>query len=426
MLTLILAGVIMTESFNYPNGLLTNEYAYNHPAAPDAKRSALWEATNGSLFANTGNGWTGVPDAKPVDALSTTGNSSSAFRIRTQRGDFGDVEVSFRLHNRGLSSNTKYPAVPWDGAHVWLRYISEYSLYAFSVNRRDGAIIIKKKVPGGASNGGTYYDLTSGLRFAVPYGAWQAVKVSALNNADGSVSLKMWINGVLRASVVDRGTGGAPIRQAGRVGLRGDNAELRFDDFVVTSLSDPAPVFSGVGSTNVQAASADIVWDTNVAADSQVEWGTTSAFGTLTPLAVTKVVKHLVRLMNLKPGTQYYYRVRSNGSVEKAVHAFTTKTSGDTTPPVVLSAGAANVTSSSADVVWTTNEPATSQVEYGATKTYGTFSTHFTTLLTSHRVKVYNLQPGRTYYYRIRGRDAAGNLRIDSVLHAFTTKSLSS
>lgn len=424
MLTLLLAGVIMTETFNYPDGLITNEYAYVNPTAPDRKVSPLWEVTNGSLFAASGQGWTGKPDAVAPNALSTNGTSSSAFRARTRRTDLGDIEVTFKLLNRGLSSNSKYPAVAWDGAHVWLRYVSEYSLYAVSVNRRDGNIVIKKKVPGGSSNGGTYYDL-AWAKYAAPYGAWQTVKVSAANQADGSVKLQLWLNGSLRLTAVDKGTGGAPIRAAGRVGLRGDNADLKFEDFVVTSLAaSSAPTFSGVGSTNVQTASADIVWETDIPADSQVEWGPTSAFGSLTPLAATKVLKHVVRLANLKAGTRYYYRVRSNGAVEKAVHAFTTKvaSSGDTTPPVVLSAGSTNVTATSADVVWTTNEAATSQVEYGLTSSYGTYSTHFTTLLTSHKVKVYGLRPGTKYYYRLRGRDAAGNLRVDSVVHGFTTK----
>ena len=32
------------------------------------------------------------------------------------------------------------------------------------------------------------------------------------------------------------GTGGPPITNAGRVGLRGDNADFRFDNFQVTTL----------------------------------------------------------------------------------------------------------------------------------------------------------------------------------------------
>ena len=425
MTALLLATVMMTESFNYPDGLITNEYAYVNKTAPDRKTSAVWEVPNGSLFANMGRGWTGRPDAVAPNALSSNGTSSSAFRAHTHRSDFGDVEVSLKLLNRGFSSNSKYPAVAWDGVHVWLRFVNEYSLYALSVNRRDNTVVIKKKVPGGPSNGGTYYSLTSGaIAYAVPLNAWQTIRATARNQADGSVKLELWINGVLRASAVDKGVGGAPIRSAGRVGVRGDNTEFMFDDFRVSKIDGPL-TFSGVGSTNVQAASADIVWTTNVPADSQVEYGLTSAFGTLTPLATTKVLSHLVRLTNLKPSTLYYYRVRSNGVVEKAVHGFTTKaaTAGDTTPPVVLSAGSTNITTSSADVVWTTNEPATSQVEYGLTSTYGTFSTHFMTHLTSHKVKVYGLKPGTRYYYRIRGRDAAGNLRVDTVVHAFTTKS---
>jgi hypothetical protein len=102
------------------------------------------------------------------------------------------------------------------------------------VNRRDGTTQIKKKVPGGVSNGGTYYTLGSGT-FGFAVGAWQDVKASIVTQADGTVKIQLWANGRLVASAVDSGVGG-PVIGSGRVGLRGDNTEFAIDSFVARSL----------------------------------------------------------------------------------------------------------------------------------------------------------------------------------------------
>jgi hypothetical protein len=187
------------------------------------------------LFAQAGTGWTGRPDDGTPDARSTTATNSSVFRLTTKRADFANVAVDFSLRNVAFSSTATTPAVAWDGVHVLLRYQDEASLYYASVNRRDGAVVIKKKVPGGPSNGGTYYTLASAGRPFV-LGAVQAVRATVVTNPDGSVGIRIYRDGVLVLQATDAGTGGPPITRAGAVGIRGDNDEFRFDDFTVTSL----------------------------------------------------------------------------------------------------------------------------------------------------------------------------------------------
>ncbi len=86
----------------------------------------------------------------------------------------------------------------------------------------------------------------------------------------------------------------------------------------------------------------------------------------------------------------------------------------DTTAPTISGVIASNQTGNSATVGWTTNEPATSQVEYGLTTSYGTLTPIDNALLTSHSVNLTGLLPGTTYNYRVRSKDAAGNERIDT------------
>jgi hypothetical protein len=226
--------VLVADEFSRPDGLITNEYAYWNPSASDRITDPTWSMTSGSLFAQNGTAWSGLPDDREPNATSSNGTDSAIFRMISKRTGMSGVEVSFRLRNDGFSSTLSTPEVAWDGIHVFLRYSSEESLYYASVNRRDGTTQIKKKVPGGVSNGGTYYTLGSGT-FGFAVGAWQDVKASIVTQADGTVKIQLWANGRLVASAVDSGVGG-PVIGSGRVGLRGDNTEFAIDSFVARSL----------------------------------------------------------------------------------------------------------------------------------------------------------------------------------------------
>jgi len=229
------ANELLVDRFTAPDGLITNEYAYRNPGAAGIRSSPIWELTSGSMFTQSNLAWSGVPDGVGPNASSSNATDSAVFRARTKRQDFVDTEVSFSLKNNGLSTSSRTPAESYDGVHAWTRYVSDKSLYAITINRRDSVVVIKKKVPGGPSNGGTYYTLAS-KAYAVPYGTWQDVQVTTKNNASGSVTIQLSINGTERISATDSGIGGPPIREAGRVGVRGDNCDFHFDDFVVKAL----------------------------------------------------------------------------------------------------------------------------------------------------------------------------------------------
>ena len=62
-------------------------------------------------------------------------------------------------------------------------------------------------------------------------GSWQNVTVSVQDQLDGSVKITASRDGV-SMEAIDPGVGCAPLRGGG-VGIRGDNAELRFARIVV-------------------------------------------------------------------------------------------------------------------------------------------------------------------------------------------------
>jgi hypothetical protein len=274
-------AVLMADDFNRPDGLVTNEYAFWNPGDASDVISPDWDMDSGSFFIQGGAGWTGVPDDIAPNAKSTNGNNSSVFRLNTKRSDFSDVAVSFSVLNQGLNASPSTPAVDWDGLHIWLHYQSEYYLYYASINRRNNTVVIKKKVPPGPDNGGTYYELTPYVPHTVPYDQWQNITATIQNDPSGSVTIKLYDGNTLLVSATDDGSiGGPPIRGAGKVGLRGDNANLKFDNFIVTLLSAPASSNPVPALTSVSPASANagangltlILSGSNFISGSVVQW----------------------------------------------------------------------------------------------------------------------------------------------------------
>jgi hypothetical protein len=92
----------------------------------------------------------------------------------------------------------------------------------------------------------------------------------------------------------------------------------------------------------------------------------------------------------------------------------------DTTPPLTANIQATNVTASSATITWNTDETSDTQVDYGTTASYGSSTTLNTTLTTTHSQALSSLSAGTTYHYRVKSRDAAGNLSMSGD-QTFTT-----
>ncbi|HSW09921.1 MAG TPA: fibronectin type III domain-containing protein [Bacillota bacterium] len=81
----------------------------------------------------------------------------------------------------------------------------------------------------------------------------------------------------------------------------------------------------------------------------------------------------------------------------------------DTMPPAITGVTAVDVGTTSATVIWTTDEPASSQVEYGLTIAYGLLSPMSPGPVTAHSVTITGLASGTIYHYRARSIDRAGN-----------------
>lgn len=86
----------------------------------------------------------------------------------------------------------------------------------------------------------------------------------------------------------------------------------------------------------------------------------------------------------------------------------------DLTAPTISAIASGSITGSGATITWTTNEAATSRVEYGTTTGYGSQTTLDSNLVTSHSVNLTSLTANTTYHYRVKSRDAANNETVSA------------
>jgi fibronectin type 3 domain-containing protein len=196
-------------------------------------------------------------------------------------------------------------------------------------------------------------------------------------------------------------------------------------DFTATTLPDNAPPVITDLRTTADADGVTVTWTTDEGADRQVEYGTSTGYGSETALdgaARTTALSHAVPLVGLTPGVLYHYRVLSRDVVgNQAVSADQTVTAtADTTPPAISAVGTYSVLATTAGLTWLTDELADAQVEYGPTTAYGTSPAANPSLATSHTWSLTDLTPGTLYHYRVKSRDAAGNLAT-SADFTFTT-----
>ncbi|WDT81373.1 MAG: fibronectin type III domain-containing protein [Candidatus Manganitrophus sp.] len=90
--------------------------------------------------------------------------------------------------------------------------------------------------------------------------------------------------------------------------------ESAFSVEVTKSITTPdtvAPVLSSINAGSMTANSAVITWGTNEPTDTQVQYGTTTSYGSSTTRVTTLVTVHSQTLTGLLPSTLYHYRVLS-------------------------------------------------------------------------------------------------------------------
>ncbi len=212
-----------------------------------------------------------------------------------------------------------------------------------------------------------------------------------------------------------------------------------------TAAPPPAPTISNVQVSGIGEDAATISWQTDVASNSVVDYGTTTGLGSSASDGAM-VTSHSVSLSGLSAATQHYFQVSSTNET-----GTTTDTNGgayysfvtDAAPTTINISNVqlSDITSTSASVSWTTDVGATSRVERALTAgelgncpditTNPPTDDHYCTvwddqgLKTAHFMALTTLKPNTTYYLRVLSTEPGfvqnGGLIGESYPHSFTT-----
>ena len=237
------SNILFSDPLSGPDRIVTNEFVHWSPNDGCPYTSSTWDMTSGTLMIKNGAGYSGVPTAETEAVCnSEQHNNSAIFRLNTKNLSFKNVAVSMDYmavqHGGGGAPNNSY-----DGIHIWVGYQTEYALYAATIYRWDGIIVLKKKVPvaqaqcASPANDGCYYNLSNETthKNLTTAKVWHHVVVTTQATSSSSQHITVTIDGSKVIDTVDNNVHGATYPM-GAVGVRGDNTEFYFKNFTVTSL----------------------------------------------------------------------------------------------------------------------------------------------------------------------------------------------
>ena len=182
-----------------------------------------------------------------------------------------------------------------------------------------------------------------------------------------------------------------------------------------SSIDTTPPAISNITIQGISSNSMIVTWDTDEASTSQVMICDPAGTCTSTLANKSLVKNHTVTVRALKPGTKYKITVNSKDkagneviSTEPKEATTLTQSSAAGGTLVISDVSTFGITEKEGTIRWTTDKPATTQVAYGETTSYGLTTPLVSALSTDHQVTLSNLEPGITYHFQIKSKDANG------------------
>lgn len=171
-------------------------------------------------------------------------------------------------------------------------------------------------------------------------------------------------------------------------------------------------VVPGISSVTVSTTTtgATVSWNTSETTNGQVLYGTSTTYTASSTLAAAFTTAHTAQLTGLATGTTYHFQVRSMdvaGNLATTSDATFTTAAAPAAPQIQTVAANATGTST-ASVTWSTDIPATSQVFYGTSASYGSASVLNALASTTHAVSLSGLTEAVLYHYIVVSTNAAG------------------
>jgi len=163
---------------------------------------------------------------------------------------------------------------------------------------------------------------------------------------------------------------------------------------------------------NYTDTTATIQWQTNRKAYGKVEYGLYSNDYNWSIRTGSMETNHAITISGLYPDTYYYLRITAedeNTAVTSFEQKFETYEKTDNQSPDISDVRVIYTTGATATIQWETDEPATTEVEYGMTTNYGSTASdgHLTNI---HDITIGGLVDGTYYHFRVRSKDEDNNI----------------
>src|SRR5205085_10550444 len=172
----------------------------------------------------------------------------------------------------------------------------------------------------------------------------------------------------------------------------------------------------GCAAASGTADAATQTWTPDEASEAQVDYGTSSTYGSSSALNATKVTGHSVSRICLVANTTYHYHVKSRDAAGKLAtsgdYTFTTAASGGSgggggsTAPVISVLSTGSLTTSGATITWTTDNAGDTQVDYGTSASYRSRSALTLAQVTAHSATLAGLVAGTLCRCRVESPGA--------------------
>lgn len=181
------------------------------------------------------------------------------------------------------------------------------------------------------------------------------------------------------------------------------------------------PVIFNIQVINITQTTAEVTWETDESANSLVGYGPTIAYENGTIFNPSLVVLHSMPLSGLTPDTLYHSYITSQDAVGNSATTpdFTFRTLAPARAPFISNIRVVAITDSTAVVLWDTDIPATSLVDYGETIAYGS-NVSTGGFIVNHAVALSGLTPSTLYHFRVTSAEPGG-LSDTSADNSFVT-----
>ena len=159
---------------------------------------------------------------------------------------------------------------------------------------------------------------------------------------------------------------------------------------------------------------ATISWQTNRPAFGKVEYGLFANDYRWTLQTNQKKTEQAMTIFGLFPETDYYFKITANDDLSQVTsfeQNFKTNKATDNKAPLISDVQVAYTTGSTATIQWLTDEPATSEADYGLTQNYGSRKGDGS-LVKIHDLTITNLVDGTYYHFRVKSKDKDNNVSV--------------